>query len=215
MMGEQAESVESSTEVLEARLVALVMTGILCLGMALGLEIYPHFAGRGLVPQRLEVNEDRLPEAQSTPAAPAAPAPRGLLTFAELMQFLSPRRADPAGARFAREFMASAPLKSVYAEFSAGPGDRPATEFVAALQRAPEFGEDFRAVAAIVTRNPEVNRLLRGLKKPGAPEDEPMPEFAPSGKSADTLGAEAGGKVSPISRLKAPGEPLEAPAPDR
>ena len=224
-----ADTAESYADALDTSLVALILLGVLCLGMALGLEIYPHFVGRGFTTQRLSGStEGGLYEPVELPASsqPQAPAvPRGPLTFAQLMQILSPRRADPAAIRFTAAFMASEPLKRIYSEFAAGPGERPAQEFVSTLQHTPEFGDlvranskapDFRAVAAVVTRNPEVNRLLHHLKRPGAEDaEEPLPDSAPSGKNADTLGAEAGGRFDPISRLKAPGQPVEAPSPDR
>ncbi|MCX5788945.1 MAG: hypothetical protein NTX64_10640 [Elusimicrobia bacterium] len=223
------ETAETYADALDTSLVTMIMVGVLCLGMALGLEIYPHFVGGGLNTQRLSVNtEDKSYEAVdvAAPAEPQAPAPRGPLTFAELMQILSPRRADPAAVRFTAAFMANQPLKKIYLEFAAGPATRPAQEFVSTLQHAPEFGDlvrvhskapGFRAVAAMVTRNPEVNRLLHGLKRPGteAADVLPLPDSAPSDKNADTLGAEAGGRYDPVSRLKAPGQPVEAPAPDR
>lgn len=205
---------EAITEVLDRRLVILVLGGILCLGMALGLELFPHMSARDLTTARLAPSEGRGGESIMLPEPPAA---RGLITVAELMQILSPRRSDPVAQKFSQAFMSNAGLKSIYDQFASGTGSRPASEFVAALQRSPDFGDlvrsnskdpAFRSMAEILTRHPELNRLLRQMSPPGASTSIAGPKFAPLGRGADTIDAEARGRLSPVGDIKAPGKPM-------
>lgn len=210
---------DALAETVDRRLVVLVLGGILCLGMALGLELFPHISGRDLKTVRLAPSEGRVMEPLVLPEQPAG---RGQATFAELMQILSPRRADASAMRFAAAFLAKPGLKGVYDQFSSGPGARPAGEFVAQLQGSAEFGDlvrayskdpAFRAMAEELTRHPVLNRLLRGLSPPGGAPGRQDPLFAPSGRGADTIGAEARGRLSPVGDIKAPGKPMPQDGP--
>lgn len=204
---------------LDRRLVVLVLGGILCLGMALGLELFPHFAGRDLRTVRLSPIAGRsvapLLEPVAIPELPSPPAKD--LTYGQLKQILSSRRGDPAADRFVREFFGSAELKRTYEEYEKGSPDRPATEFVGLLQRSAEFGDlmrshsrqpEFRALAEGLTKHPDLNRLLRALRSPAAPQGSFVPKFAPSDRGADTLEAEFKGRASPVGTIKAPGRPV-------
>lgn len=211
------DPVEAVGEVLDGRLIALVLGGILCLGVAAGLEIFPRISARDLQPAKLAPSEGRTIEPL---VYPDPPAQQGPLSFAALMQILSPRQADPAAKRFVASFQANPSLKKVYDEFAAGPPKRPAAQFVAALQRSIEFGDlvranakdpAFRALAETVTGHPEFSKLLHGLSPPGAAAPAqafPGIKFAPAGRGADTIGAEARGRTSPVGDIKAPGKPV-------
>lgn len=208
---------------LDRRLVVLVLGGVLCLGMALGLELFPHFAGRDLKTVRLSPTAGRtiepLAELLVIPEPPGAPAKE--LTFGQLIQILSAKRGEPAAGRFVREFFGSAELKRAFEDFEKGSAERPAAEFVSVLQRSAEFGDlmrshsrqpEFRGLAEGLTKHPELNRLLRALRSPAAPQAAPLPKFAPSDRGAETLEAEFKGRSSPVGTIKAPGGPVP---PDR
>ncbi|MBI4423909.1 MAG: hypothetical protein HY554_09290 [Elusimicrobia bacterium] len=196
---------------LDRSLVLLILTGMLCLGVALGLELFPQFVARAAAPIRLEA-ADKVPVFGS---APREPQGRKALSCKELFQILTPRRADPAGARFAADFMAREPLRRLHQEFSSGDGARPAAQLIGALQRSKEFGElvrahakdeAFRGVAEVVTRHPELSRLLRGMAAARVAVAPPPPS-APN-QTADPVGAERRGRASPISGVRAPGRPV-------
>lgn len=205
---------EAIGEVLDRRLVLMLLGGILCLGMALGLELFPHLSARDIRMARLAPSEGRVVEPLILPEAPASRTP---INFGELMQILSARRGDLAARRFVQEFLANPALKRVYEQASPQAG-RPASEFIATLQRSVDFGElvrshskdpAFRLMAENLTRHPDVNRLLRGLSPLGAVAPQAGPRPAPSGRGADTFGAEERGRSSPVGDIKAPGKPLQ------
>lgn len=206
------DAVEAIGEVLDRRLILMLLGGILCLGMALGLELFPHLSPRDLRTARLSAGEGRVVEPLVLPEPPASRTP---LTFGELAQILSARRGEPAARRFTEAFMANPALRRAYEQAAASP-TRPASEFVSALQRAVDFGDlvranskepTFRAMAESLTRHPDVNKLLRGLSPLGAPSIA-APRPAPA-RPADTFGAEERGRMSPVADIKAPGKPLQ------
>lgn len=211
------EAQEAVGEVLDRRLILMLLGGILCLGMALGLELFPHLSARDLRMATLAPSEGRSIEPLILPESPASRAP---LSFGELMQILSARRGDPAARRFSEAFMANAVLRRAYEQSAAGPPARPASEFMSVLQRSVDFGDlvransqdpAFRVLAENLTRHPDVNRLLKGMPTQSmlAAAAVPAPKPAPSGKGADTFGAEEKGRASPVSDFKAPGKPLQ------
>lgn len=213
---------EILSEGLDRRLVVLVLGGILCLGMALGLELFPHFAGRDLKTARLAPSAGRAEPLvdYSLPEPPLAPDKE--LSFGGLMAILSAKRGDPATAAFLSEFFASPRLKGLLEDFQRGSPERPAGDFVAELRKSTEFGDlmrshsrrpAFRALAEGLTKQPQLNRLLRALRAPApAAPAASGSKFAPSDRGADTLGAEFKGKASPVGAIKAPGRPVP---PDR
>lgn len=213
---------EILSEGLDRRLVVLVLGGILCLGMALGLELFPHFAGRDLKTIRLAPSAGRAEPMVDYSLPEPPPAAEKELSFGELMMILSAKRGDPATAGFVSEYFASPALKGLLEDFQKGPPERPASEFVAELRKSTEFGDmmrshsrrpAFRELAEGLTKQPQLNRLLRALRAPApAARAASGSKFAPSDRGADTLGAEFKGRASPVGAIKAPGRPVP---PDR
>lgn len=169
----------------DGRLVALVCTAVLSLGVALGMEAFPWLLGGARVEAQSVVARRRtgslstfLNSQSPVTTAPAAVSGRAM-TVGELLSSLNTRRADASGVKFARAFLADAPLAGILEDFRRRP-DAEARELVRALQASDEFSRlvaehstdpAFRRLAEEVARDPRTAALLRAV--PAEPPPKP------------------------------------------